>query len=434
MEKQEPSASEGKGVRGGERMPRRVLVLGWVSFFADVSSEMAYPLMPLYVVGVLGASGTSLGTVEGVAAAIVAVLTFWAGRRSDRSGGSGAGPRRVPWIRWGYGLPVLGKGLIAVAAGWPMVLVGRSIDRMGKGLRTGPRDALIANATPVQLRGRAFGSHRAMDTAGALVGVMVAAVLLWWLTGSPSAGGGASEGADAWAFRLVFGVAAVVALISLVLTMLVRENAAEGRGGDVTLRDVGGVAGDDRLSKRYRRVLLVMLVFALARSSDAFLLLRASSLGLTPWEVVGAYAGFNVVYALSAYPAGLLSDRIGRVRVLAAGWGIFALVYAGFAVTGAWGVWPLMLAYGVYYALTEGVSKALIADCAPARRRGYALGLYAMLSGLAVLAASVAAGVLWDRVGPRAPFVLGASLAAAALMLTPLLGAAGRERSGKVVS
>lgn len=400
-----------------KRLPRAVILLSWVSFFADVSSEMMSPLMPLFIVGVLGASTTILGGIEGAAAAVVAFLGAWAGFRSDRR------RKRVPYVRVGYGLPVLGKALIAFASAWPMVLSGRLVDRVGKGLRGSPRDALIADATDESIRGRAFGFHRAMDTAGAMVGVLLSALLVWWFIGTPKApaknalealpplqdaGGG---------FRLVFGISAVLALISLAITFMVRESAPSEKDVKVPAADTDGRV----LSSSYWRTVVLLLIFALGNSSDAFLLLRASELGLTPWAVVLAYACYNITYALLSYPAGIVSDRLGRWRVIALGWAIYAAAYLGFAYASATAIWFILPVYGIYMALTDGVSKALVVDHAKRTRRGTALGVYYMLVGLATLLGNVVVGLIWHEHGATAALCIGAGCAGVALMLIPIL-------------
>jgi MFS family permease len=388
-------------------LPRQVWLLGAVSFFADVSGEMIYPLLPLFIVGVLGASATDMGWIEGTAQATVAVLAAYAGARSDRF------RRRVPWVRWGYGLPVAGKAILAGAIAWPMVLLGRTIDRVGKGLRGGPRDALIADATPEGMRGRAFGLHRALDTAGALVGVTFAAVLLYLLTGSPAAHAAAAPShADPSPYRVIFGVSAALGLAALALTFLVADAPAGG-----TPRTDEAAAPATALPRSYWLVLSMLLVFALANSSDTFLLLRAAQVGLSPWAVVIAYAMYNVVYTVASYPAGVLSDRFGRWRVIGVGWAIYAAVYAGFALATTTAIWPLYAIYGLYMALTDGVGKALIIDHAPRERRGRALGIFYLATGIATIASSVLAGALWDQVSPSAPFWVGSGAAVVALVL-----------------
>lgn len=416
-----------------DRLPRQVIVLGWVSFFADVSSEMAYPLIPLFVTAVLGASGGQLGVIEGLGAVLVAMLTGWAGWRSDRSGGGG--PRRVPFVRWGYGLPVLGKAVIAGATAWPMVLVGRAIDRVGKGLRGSPRDALIADATRPEDRGRAFGFHRAMDTGGALVGVLLSAGVLWWL-------GAGEGGVSSFAVRSILFVAAGVGVASAVCTLWVRETPQQGdehgraaeeagrRAGDGTpgldpekMRAVGG------LGREYWWTVAPLLLFAVANSSDAFILLRATDVGFSPSSVVLGYALFNLAYTVASYPVGVMADRIGKWRTIAGGWLIYAGAYAGFALVEGAGMWGLLALYGLYAAMTEGVGKALVANIAPAGKRGTAIGVFSMSVGLAMLVASVVAGVLWDHVSHAAPFWFGAAMALLAVGTIPMAIRAGRRAS-----
>lgn len=403
-------------------LPRAVWLLSWVSFLADVSSEMVYPLLPLFLVGVLGASKTELGAVEGMAVLIVAITTGFAGWRSDLL------RKRVPWVRVGYGLPVLGKAIIAVASAWPMVLCGRILDRFGKGLRGAPRDALIVDAAGVDQRGRAFGVHRAFDTAGALVGVLLSAFLLWWLTGTPEHDAAAQRAteAPAWAYRAIFAAGAALGLASVLLTLLLRESESARAGspaaGEPLARaSVRAPIGEGRLAlpRSYWSVFAVLVLFSLANSSDAFLLLRASDLGFSPWMVVLLYALFNLTYAAVSYPAGALSDRIGRWRVIAVGWAVYVAVYAGFALvprSSAWALWPLMAAYGAYMGLTEGVGKALIADHAPTHRRGTAIGLFHAATGVTTLLASLIAGLAWDRAGAAWAFGIGAAFATAALL------------------
>ena len=413
-------------------LPRAVWLLSWVSFFADVSSEMVYPLLPLYLIGVLGSNKTQLGVMEGAAVLIVSLMSAFAGFRRDRKGKGGG---RVPWIRWGYGLPVLGKSVIALATAWPMVFAGRLLDRFGKGLRGAPRDALIADAVTKDQRGRAFGMHRAFDTAGALLGVLLAAFLLWWLTGSPDKHVdvdriSAAVQTPGWVYRAIFGVGAALGLASLILTFLVGETKPEGitdtaalnsnPSGHIDATDPVTNTGLFKLPAPYWSVLAVLILFSLANSSDTFLLLRASDLGFSSWGVVLVYAVYNITYSALSYPAGVMSDALGRWRIIAVGWTIYAVVYAGFAwlpASQAWGMWPLMAVYGVYMALTDGVGKALIADYAPKESRGAAMGLFYALTGLTTFGASLLAGFVWDRWGSAAALMLVAILALLALSL-----------------
>lgn len=418
-------------------------LLSWVSFLADVSGEMIYPLLALFLVGVLGSSKAQLGIVEGGAVLIVSVLTAFAGFRSDRSG------RRVVWIRVGYALPMLGKAMIAVATGWGVVLGGRLLDRFGKGLRSAPRDAMIAGAVEADQRGRAFGVHRALDTAGALAGVLLSALLLWWMTGTPAKSahpGVAATAAQtpAWIYRVIFGVGAGLGLASFLLTLLVRESdtaqptadapapARASRGGATATGAQTAVRV--RLPRSYWMVLGVLVLFSLANSSDTFILLRASDLGYSPWAVVMVYALFNVTYAALSYPAGSLSDRLGRWRIIAVGWVIYAVVYAGFALlpaAHAWGMWPLMALYGIYMALTDGVGKALISDHSPGARRGAAMGIFYALTGLTTLVASLVAGLAWDRSGPTGAFLIGAGFAVVALAALGVVALTAGRRAGR---
>jgi MFS family permease len=394
-------------------LSRDVIVLGWVSFFNDVSSEMIYPLLPLFMVAVLGASATSLGWVEGIAQAAVAALTAWAGWRSDRI------RRRVPYIRLGYGLPVAGKAILVGAVAWPMVLLGRTVDRIGKGIRSSPRDALIADTTTAEDRGRAFGLHRAMDSAGAVVGVLLSAGLLWWLSGSPVQGASVAQTEHtAAALRTIFAIAAVLGLAAVGFTFVLREPPQDPpppKPAGVATRELAG------LSRGYWKVMALLLVFSLANSSDTFLLLRAGQVGLAPWQVVLVYALFSFIYMLVSYPAGILSDRLGRWPVIALGWILYAGVYLGLTQAGSTAIWPLLAVYGVYIALTDGVGKALLADHVPRARRGFAIGLFYMATGATTLVSSVIAGVLWDRCGPASPFWFGGIAALAALVLLLVL-------------
>lgn len=405
--------------------------LGWVSFFTDVASEMAYPLVPLFLTNALRAPAMVVGGIEGIAEGIVNILKALSGMHSDWI------RRRVPYIRWGYGLSAFSKPLLALAFTWPTVLLARALDRTGKGIRATARDALIADVTDRSLAGKAFGLHRAMDTAGALLGVIAAAALLKLLPEH---------------YRTIFLIAAVPGLISVAITFSLRDPsraaaippvdqhdhhvqgshaaAADGRGGQAIAADgLGGqaMAADGLgahpalgLPPAYWRNLSLLLLFALANSSDAFLLLRARSLGLSSSATVAAYAMYNLSYSLISYPAGVLSDRIGRWRIIGMGWFVYALAYCGFAVANRpIHVWGLFLLYGIYMGATDGVGKALIASQAPAGRRATALGIFQMSLGFAALLSSFVAGLLWDRISPAAPFWFGGITALVAVALLP---------------
>ncbi len=375
---------------------KNVIRLGWVSGLTDVSSEMLYAVTPLFLTQVLKVSMSTLGIIEGLAEGTASVLKGVSGWHSDRL------RRRKAYVLAGYSLSALAKPLIAIAVGWPAVLAARVMDRFGKGVRTTARDALIADSTPPELHGRAFGLHRAMDTAGALVGVAISLVLLWILK---------SRTPEANAYRLLYWIAFLPALIGVLLIFWVREIKPQ-------LSPHPRRPLDLHFGARFYALLALFSVFTLGLSSDAFLLLRAKQAGWSAEAVIGAYLCYNASYALLSYPIGHLADRIRKETLLALGLLVYAFVYFGFAVLPApWMVWPLFLIYGVYIALTEGVSKALIANLVPSPSRGTALGLFYTVTGLLTVIASVAAGWLWDHVSIAAPFYLGASMA--------LLGALG---------
>lgn len=411
------------------KLPANVWLLCFVSFFADISSEMMYPLLPLFVIGVLGANEIQLGAMEGAAVLLVSLMSAYAGIRSDRSASTTG---RTRWLHWGYGLPVFGKTLIAFATSWGWIFTGRMFDRFGKGLRGAPRDALIVDSVPSDQRGEAFGLHRALDTAGALVGVLIAAFLLWYLTGTPDQSHIATTPTlSLHSFQQIFLVSAILGLASWGLTFLVREphEKMDPDTDKVMLNQSVSVDPSKSMTsleriralpKSYWSVILMLIIFALANSSDTFLLLRVSELGFSPWAVVLAYAIYNIVYAALSYPIGLLSDRIGRWKLIAAGWLIYALVYAGFALLSQanhLAVWGLLAIYGVYIALTDGVGKALVADVAPKNHRGTAMGIYYALTGIASLVSSVLTGWIWHQAGAATALLTSAAFALVALAL-----------------
>jgi MFS family permease len=382
-------------------IPSQVWQLGWISFFADVASEMAYPILPLFM-RAIGAPASAMGLVEGISESIVSFMKGASGVHSDVTG------RRVPYIQAGYGLSALGKPLIALAYSWPFVLLARSLDRLGKGLRTTARDALIADSAGKQNLGRAFGLHRAMDTAGALVGVLVTVLIL-------ALAGASGHGVPL--YHSIFLLALIPGAASVILTFRIREPSAEADGPRAERNKVDL----KQLPPAYWRAVSLAVLFALANSSDTFLLLRGSQTGLPDTAVVLAYALYNITYTVTSYPAGALSDRIGRWNVVGAGWALYGLVYLGFAFTGAAGLWPLFALYGCYMGLTQGATKALVADYAPKGAKGTALGVFFMASGFATLLASVLMGLLWDRYGASTAFKFDAAVAGVAVLLIPLL-------------
>ena len=388
--------------RARRALPENVRALGWVSFANDLASELAYPIVPLFLTVTLGAPVTVLGLMEGIAEGVAVGLRGISGWLSDR-----AGERRRPWIVGGYALSALARPAIAAASHWGVVLGARLAERLGKAARTAPRDALIRDATPGPLLGSAFGYHRALDTAGGVLGPLAAVALI---------GGGAS-------LRTALWVAVVPGVVALALTARVREAPATRRRQALPRGPVRA------LPAGFWLVLATWVVFSLGNSSDVFLLLRSHDLGLSTTLVILAYALYNGVYALLAWPLGALSDRISRPAILAAGFAVFALVYLGFAAAGgSWAVWPLFALYGVHVAATDGVARAWVADHAPAGLAGTAYGMFSAASGAALLAASITAGLLWSHVSPRAPFFLGAGAAVAGLGAIALTAAFGRSR------
>jgi MFS family permease len=394
MQQSDDITSQEKEVLPGIR--RNVFVLGLVSLFNDISSEMLYPLIPIFLTAVLGAPVAVVGLIEGIAEATASLLKGFSGWLSDRF------PRRRPLVSAGYSLSAISKPLLAAATGWPVVLGLRFVDRFGKGVRTSARDALIADSTPEEYRGRAFGFHRALDTSGAVVGPLLALALL---------------GILGERLRLVFLLAFIPAVAGVSLLFWVRERPRQLSSSSQPLN-----LRWDLFSPQFRLFLLVILVFSLGNSSDVFLILRSKDLGFSTPLVVLAYAFYNVVYALLATPAGMLSDRIGRRWVMGAGFAVFALVYFGFAlVQQGFLVWPLFTVYGFYIAMTEGVGKAFTVDLVPEALRGTALGAYHMVIGIMSFPASFLAGLLWTYIGPPAPFALGGATAILAAGMLVLL-------------
>jgi MFS family permease len=378
-------------------LPATVVALGVVSLLTDLSSEMIYPLLPVFLTTVLGAGPQALGLIEGVAESTASLLKVVSGRWSDRA------RRRKPLVVAGYSLAGAVRPLIGLATAWPAVLLLRFADRVGKGLRTSPRDALIADATPVPRRGEAFGLQRAMDHAGAVAGPLVAAALLTFAGLS---------------LRTVFLLAVLPAVaVVVVLIAWVRERP---RDEPVAASKVFGAWRE--LGRPFHTVLAAVLLFTLGNSTDAFLLLRLSGVGVPAAGVALVWSAFHVVKMLSAYAAGRVSDRIGRRPLLTAGWALYAAVYLAFALANSRGAMlATFLVYGAYYGLAEPVERAWVADLAPAHLRGTAFGLYHGVVGLAALPASLLFGLLWQHFGAPAAFLTGSGLALAATALLALV-------------
>lgn len=367
---------------------RNVWWLGVTSFCTDISSEMLYPLVPIFVTVTLGAPASIVGLIEGVAEASASFLRLFSGWLSDRLG------RRRALVIAGYALSAAGKPLLAAAGTWLVVLVARFTDRVGKGIRTSARDALLADSATQATRGRAFGFHRSADTLGAVLGPLLAIPLL---------------AVTHQGLRLVFVLSVIPAACGLAALFAVRDPSLGPRPEAPPRLSLGA------LDAPFRRYLLALAIFALGNSSDAFIILRGRQLGLSLVAVILAYAAYNLIYSLSAYPAGIMSDRIGRRPMIVAGFALFAIVYLGFgAVRAGWQLWGLLAVYGLYNGLTDGLTRALAADLSAPQARGTAIGWVHMVLGAGALVASLVAGILWTSVGPAAPFFYGAALAAVA--------------------
>jgi MFS family permease len=377
------------------RLPATVKALGVVSLLTDASSEMIYPLLPAFLTGTLKAGPAFLGAVEGTAEAAAALLKIASGALSDRL------RRRKPLVVLGYGLSSLARPLIAFAAAPWHVLLIRVADRIGKGTRGAPRDALVAQVTGPEQRGRAFGFHRAMDHAGAFLGPLFATAVLAFT-------------AD---LRTVFALAAIPAALSvLVLWFGVREDAPAA--APPPSPDPAAAAQP----KSFRVYLAILALFTLGNSSDAFLILRAQEGGVSLAALPLLWTLHHLVKSLASAPAGSLSDRLGRRRAIVLGWGVYALAYAGFARAGTPAeIWALFAFYGLFHAFTEGPERALVADLASAESRGRAFGLYHAVTGAMLLPASLLTGLLWQSFGATAALYTGSALACLAAALLVLL-------------
>lgn len=375
---------------------KNIIVLGVVSFLNDAASEMIYPLLPLFLTSVLGAGPAAIGVIEGLAETTVSVLKLYSGYISDRV------KRRKGWITAGYFISNAIRPLIAIAGSWLYVLVLRMADRVGKGIRTSPRDAMIADSTAPELRGAAYGFHRAMDHAGAIVGPLLASGLLLIFHD------------DLKTVFLLSFIPGIIAVSVLMLGLVERPvQRSEGAHARFDFRAALSCMPDN-----FRRYLFVLFLFTLGNSSDAFLLLQAQKVGVPVALIPTIWVLLHVIKSLFSVPGGIISDRIGRRKVIIAGWVVYALVYAGFAAADrAWHAWLLFGVYGIYFGLTEGVEKALVADLAPEHLRGSAFGLYHLVIGLGALPASVLFGVIWERFGAATAFGIGALLALTAGIL-----------------
>lgn len=377
------------------QIPRGVWALGFVSMLMDISSEMIHALLPVYLVTVMGSSMVTVGFIEGIAEATASITKIFSGALSDRLG------KRKLLAALGYGLAAFTKPVFPLAptVGW--LIAARFVDRIGKGIRGAPRDALVSDISPPHLRGASFGLRQSLDTVGAFVGPLLAIGLMWWTADN---------------FRAVFWIAVVPGFLSLAVMLLAveeppRPDGIHGIDNPLSLEAI------KRLGQVYWRVVMIGVVFTLARFSEAFLILRAQNVGLGVMWVPAVLVGMNVVYALSAYPAGVLSDRLDRKGLLAAGLVMLAgadLALA--AMPNLTGVALGVALWGLHMGFTQGLFAALVADASPPDLRGTAFGFFNLLTGIAMLAASVVAGALWDGYGPAGTFFAGLTFALAALL------------------
>jgi MFS family permease len=386
-------------------LPRNVWAVSLTSFFMDVSSEMVVNLIPLFLANVLGVQTSIIGLIEGIAEATASVLKLFSGWLSDKLGSR-------KWLAVvGYGLSAVSKPFFYIASSWELIAGVRWADRIGKGIRTAPRDALVADSVTPKTRGLAFGFHRAMDTAGAMVGISIAALAVWL--------------AQKTSLDLTKPTFQTIVLLSLLPAVLAVLSLAIG-AKDVTVNKQRALPRFSirAMGKPFTIFLVIVSIFTLGNSSDAFLVLRAQNLGITVIGILLMLVMFNLIYALISTPAGSLSDRVGRRRLIIGGWLVYAAIYLGFAFaqTG-WQVWVLYVVYGLYYGMAFGTANALVADLVPENLRGTAYGTYNAVIGVLAFPASFIAGILWQGIGswsgfgPSAPFYFGGGLALIAALL-----------------
>ena len=382
-----------------QSLPRNIWAVTIASFFTDVSSEMIFNLVPLYLANVLGVGTAIIGLIDGIAETTASLMKVYTGSLSDKLG-------QRKWLAVaGYALSTISKPFLFIATTWEAVLGVRFSDRLGKGIRTAPRDALVADSIDEKQRGLAFGVHRAGDTAGAFLGLGFAALIVWLTE---------ANGIDLT--RHTFQIAVLISIVPAVLGVLVLM----GMASEVPMKTkrTSALPSLEGLDTRFKLFLLVVLLFTLGNSSDSFIILLGQNRGLDIFQIMLMLMTFNFIYASLSGPLGAWSDKIGRRRLIIGGWIAYGLVYLGLALSNAgWHVWVLYALYGIYYAATDGVGRALVADFVPVERRGAAYGLYNAAIGITVLPASVIAGVLWQGIGSwtgfgaSAPFYFGAVLA-----------------------
>ena len=392
--------SESNNLRLAQGLSRNVVILGFVSLLNDGASEMIYPLLPVFLTAVLGAGPAALGIIEGIAESTASLLKLYSGYVSDRV------KKRKGWIVAGYAISNVIRPLIAFSTSWLHVLVLRFSDRVGKGLRTSPRDAIIADSTPAEFRGKAYGFHRAMDHSGAIVGPLAATALLMVYNDD---------------LKTIFLLSFIPGLLAVLMLLFglqeKQQDAPRGSTAAFNFRSAW-----TEMPGGFKKYLLIILVFTLGNSTDAFLLLRAQQLGVPMALLPAIWVVLHIVKMVFSIPGGVISDRIGRKKVIVSGWIVYALVYAAFgAASLQWHAWALFAVYGIYFGLTEGVEKALVADFAPTHLRGSTFGLYHLIVGVGAFPASVLFGAVWQRHGSSAAFGMGAGLALAASVMLALL-------------
>jgi MFS family permease len=402
------------------RLPRNVVAIGVVSLLNDASSEIIYPMLPAFLALALGASPKAIGVVEGVAESVSSLLKLFSGYLSDKTG------RRKSLVVFGYGLASVARPLLALATTWYQVLAVRFSDRVGKGMRSSPRDAMIADAAPPAERGLAFGFHRAMDHGGAVLGPLIGLALLWYVAADPRT-------PSASDYSTIFLCASVPALLAmLVLIFTVRETHGRAKKTEEKKTEAGVPAAAAqgmrlRLSLRgfdanFKWFLVLVALFTLSNSTDAFLIRRAQMAGISTGQgTLLLWSALHLSKVASSVVGGDLSDRLGRKTLIVAGWLLYAAVYLGFAyVSGPAGAWSLFLIYGVYFGLAEGAEKALVADLVRPEQRGTAYGLYNLAFGVTVLPASLLMGALWDTWNPETAFFVSAAIGSTAALLLAL--------------
>ncbi len=390
---------------GIKDLPRNVWAVGFTSFFMDISAEMVINVVPLFLANVLGVQTSIIGLIEGIAEATASILKMFSGWFSDKIGGR-------KWLAVaGYGLSAISKPFFYFASSWELIAGVRWVDRIGKGIRTAPRDALVADSTPVHMRGLAYGFNRAMDKGGAVIGLIIAALVVWLAQAS-------NLDLTKSTFQTIVLISMVpgfLAVLSLVIGAKDVQVVNQRSAPKFSLRGMG---------KPFNIFLIIVSVFTLGNSSDGFLVLRAQNLGISVTGILVMLVFYNLIITLVSTPAGSLSDRIGRRRLIIGGWLVYAVIYFGFGIAqAAWHIWALYITYGIYFGLAFGTANAMVADLVPETMRGTAFGTYHAVIGLLAFPASLIAGILWQGVGewkgfgPSAPFIFGGSLAMIAAIL-----------------